>query len=331
MFSFLWPFVALVLPLPFIIRHLLKPVSTRQKEQNEYAIYVPFFHRLQAIKPAKVEKNIQTSGKLPLILGWLFLVLACMRPTWVGEPVPLNQAAHNIILTMDVSGSMNEQDFSVNLKPMTRLEMLKNISQDFVKTRKGDNLGLVIFGSEAYTYAPLSPDTKTLKELIGEIGVGIAGTQTALAEALALAIQTGRTVPADKQIVILMSDGFNNAGRVNVKEAIELAKNQKVKVYTVGIGSDAQMVQNFFGNFQINPALDLDEATLSAIAQETGGRYFRAKTSAEMKEIYDAINQLEPVMKPTEFIRPQKGLFYLPLAIALFFFGCCFWCQRRQK
>lgn len=331
MFSFLWPFVACVLPLPWILRHILKPAPTTQNTQEAYAIYVPFFNRLNEIKSAHVQKSKNNFPKTPLILAWCFLVLACMRPTWLGEAIPVNQAAHNIILTMDVSGSMGEQDFSMNLMPLTRLEMLQRISQDFIKTRTGDNLGLIIFGSEAYTYAPLSPDTKTLKELINEIGVGIAGTQTAIGEALALAIQTGRTVPADKQIIILMSDGYNNAGKVSIKEAIDLAKNQNIKIYTVGIGSDAKMVKNFFGTFQVNPALDLDEKTLTTIAQETGGKYFRAKTSEEMKDIYETINKMEPVMRPTEFIRPQKGLFYWPLAASLFLFGWCFRHLRRQR
>lgn len=331
MFSFLWPLCAFLLPLPWIVRHILPAQKQEDTSTSTHAIYVPFFNRLERIPSAQVKNAPKTSAKLPAFWGWVFLVVACMRPAWIGDPLPFNQPAHNVILTMDVSGSMGEQDFNMYMHPMTRLDMLKEISTDFVQQRQGDNLGLVIFGSEAYTYAPLSPDIKTLKNLIGEIGLGIAGEQTALGEALALAVQAGTSAPADSQIIILLSDGYANAGQVKVEEAIQLAQNQKVKVYTVGIGSDAQMVKNFFGTFQVNPSLDLDEKTLKKIADETGGKYFRAKTSEDMKEIYQIINRLEPILGATEFIRPQKGLFYWPLILSLFFFGIAFMKQGGEK
>ena len=328
MFSFLWPFIAFILPLPWILRHILKPVP--KQETPAFAIYVPFFKRLES-QNTKDSIVLPQKTKIWAVLGWFLLVLSCMRPTWLGDPVALKQSAHNIILAMDVSGSMSERDFTMNLIPQTRLDMLKKISDDFILGRKGDNLGLVIFGSEAYTHAPLSPDIKTLRELVSEIGLGIAGDQTALGEALALAVRTASSVPADSQIVILLSDGYSNAGQLSPEEAIKLAKNQNIKVYTVGIGSDAKTVRSFMGNFQINPSLDLDEATLKKISDETGGKYFRAKSVDDMKNIYTTIDQLNPIMKDTDFIRPQKGLFYIPLALALLFFGIVLYQKRRSS
>ena len=243
-----------------------------------------------------------------------------MRPVWLGAPIPIQNNARNIMLALDVSGSMAEEDFDLKGYPVTRLDMLKALTDEFIQSRTGDNIGLVIFGSEAYVYAPLSPDIKTLRELNSEIGIGIAGSQTAIGEALALATQNSASVPAESRIVILMSDGYANAGSVTVDDGLKLAKSQAVKIYTVGIGSTAKLVQDFFGTVQVNPSLDLDEATLKKIAEETNGRYFRAKTTKDLSEIYALINELEPIEQNEHFISPRKELFFWPLLIGMIFF-----------
>ncbi len=322
----MWPWFVLILPLAWGARHLLKPADATHPISG--AIRVPFWDRLEAIKGAKVTGKISQGSKWFCILVWVFLTLAAMRPIWWGKPIPNQQSSHNIMLALDVSGSMEEQDFDLNRRPATRLQILKAVSDEFIKSRTGDNLGIVIFGSEAYTYAPLSPDIQTLRELLGEIGIGIAGTQTAIGEALALAVQGVASVPTDSQIVILMSDGMSNAGRVSVDEAIKLATGQGIKVYTVGIGSDAQMIQDFFGLVQINPSQNLDEKTLQEIALKTGGRYFRAKSTQELADIYATINQLEPVEREAEFIRPRKDLFFIPLLAAMILLALA---KGRQK
>lgn len=316
MFSFLWPIVAVLLPLPLIVRRMLKPAQNQPLING--AIKVPFFNRLEKISEKK--GNISKGTFLWPVLAWICFVAAAMRPVWLGTPVPVQNNARNIMLALDVSGSMAEEDFDLKGLPVTRLDMLKALTKDFIVSRTGDNVGLVIFGSEAYVYAPLSPDIKTLLELNSEIGIGIAGQQTAIGEALALATQNSASVPAESRIVILMSDGYANAGSVNVDEGIKLAKNQWVKVYTVGIGSSAKLVQDFFGTVQVNPSLDLDEETLKRIADETGGQYFRAKTTKDLTQIYDLINELEPIEQNKHFIQPRKELFYWPLLSGMIFF-----------
>ena len=309
MFSFLCPFAALLFPLPWIIRRFLSPVHERAFTSG--AIKVPFFQQLKKISPSAISQT--KTNPWWGISAWLFLVAAAMRPVWLGAPIALQNNARNIMLALDVSGSMAEEDFDLKGRPVTRLDMLKALTDDFITSRTTDNIGLVIFGSEAYIYAPLSPDITTLKELNGEIGIGIAGSQTAIGEALALATQNSASVPAKSRIVILMSDGYANAGSVSVEDGLKLAKSQGIKVYTVGIGSTAKMVHDFFGTIQVNPSLDLDEQTLKKIADETGGKYFRAKTTQELQEIYDKINELEPVLQNKTFIQPRKELFYWPL------------------
>lgn len=318
MYQFVWPIVFCLLPLPFLIRWLLGGSSV-SATVNPEALKVPFFERLQQLQTPTALPNRFVS---PLLwsLVWLCFVIAAARPVWVGEPFLLEKEARNIVLTLDVSGSMEEQDFDINRQPITRLDMVKRLANDFITQRKGDNLGLVIFGSEAYSYAPLSPDTKTLTGLMDEIGIGIAGSQTAMGDALAMAVQSVVSVPEKARIVLLMSDGFANAGVVSVKDALELAKNNQVKVYTIGIGSDRQTVQDFLGLVQMNTSLDLDEETLRHIAQETGGQYFRAKTSADLKKIYDLIDQLETTKAESTAVRPRREMaFYFLLA------GFSFW------
>ena len=316
MFSFLWPIVAVILPLPWIFRRILKPEQERFVANG--AIKVPFWERLKKIEKGKSVPFCK--NPFWAVLAWTFLVIAAMRPVWVGNPVPVQNNARNIMLALDVSGSMGEEDFDLRGQPVTRLNMPKALTDNFIVSRTGDNVGLVIFGSEAYIYAPLSPDIKTLRELNSEIGIGIAGSQTAIGEALALATQNSASVPAESRIAILMSDGYANAGSVSVEDGLKLAKNQGVKVYAVGIGSNAKLVQDFFGVMQVNPSLDLDEETLQEIADETGGKYFRAKTTEDLGEIYKLINELEPVEQNELFIRPRKELFYWPLLLGMIFF-----------
>lgn len=316
MFSFLWPIIAVILPLPLIIRHLLKPAP--ENIESSGAIRVPFFNRLEKISGKKA--TLFKGNPWGVVLAWIFLVIAAMRPVWLGSPVPVQNNARSIMLALDVSGSMGEEDFDLKGRPVTRLDMLKILTDDFIQSRSGDNIGLVIFGSEAYIYAPLSPDIKTLREMNSEIGIGIAGQQTAIGEALALATQNSATVPAESRIVILMSDGYQNAGSVSVEDGIKLAQSQGVKVYTVGIGSSAKLVQDFFGTIAVNPSLDLDEKALKEIADKTGGQYFRAKTTKDLSEIYTLINQLEPLEQDEHFIQPRKELFYWPLFIGMIFF-----------
>jgi len=316
MYQFVWPIVFILLPLPWILRQILG-VSHFASQGFTGALKVPFWKRLQNLTHQEGNAPKRTISPLLWILVWLSFVTAAARPVWIGDPIVLEKEARNIVLTLDVSGSMEEQDFDIDGRPLTRLQMVKHLANDFIQKRKGDNLGLVIFGSEAYTYAPLSPDTKTLTGLMDEIGIGIAGTQTAMGDALAMAVQTAASVPDNARIVILMSDGYANMGVVQMDEAIKIAQKAGVKVYTIGIGSDHETLQNFLGFIQMNTPLDLDEETLRHVAKETGGQYFRAKTSSDLKKIYQLIDDLETMKTEETTVRPRKEMAYYFLLIGL--------------
>jgi len=314
MYQFLWPIVLLLLPLPWLVRKWMR--AGQGEAALSGALKVPFFNRLKKLNGGNISEQHFVSPVL-WWLAWTFFVAAAARPVWIGEAQQVSKEARNIVLTLDVSGSMEEKDFDINGRPTTRLNIVKNLARDFIQKRTGDNVGLVIFGSEAYTYAPISPDTKTLEELLGEIGIGMAGNQTAMGDALALAIQTASAVPENARIVILMSDGVSNAGVVQMEEALRLAQQAKVKVYTIGIGSDPKTLQGFFGFIQSSSGVDLDEATLQKVASDTGGQYFRAKSTQDLKKIYDTIDSLEAVESEDVTVRPRKELAYILILCGL--------------
>ena len=329
MSMFIWPWAVLLILFPIFTRYIL-PAKRIETNAISVALRVPFFHRLSSfLTPARLSDNKRIA--ILLSLSWIFFVIACMRPVKFDDTIVLPREARNIMLTIDVSGSMAEQDFDLQGRPVTRLKMVKSVVNDFIQKRPDDNLGLVIFGSEAYLYTPLSFDKKTLRSLFDEVSIGIAGEQTAIGDAIAKAVEGVSAAPADSRIVILLSDGYSNAGVVSVNEAIELAKKQNVKVYTIGVGSNQKTVQSFFGTFAVNPSLNLDEATLQEIARQTGGRYFRAKTTSELNEIYNAINALEKADSETLSVRPQTELFFIPLLISMILLLSAAILKRRQS
>lgn len=324
---FLWPFVFILLPLPYFVRHWMKPANNEQTTVIN-ALRVPFFQQISAFALSTTQQY-RPKAKIPLVLMWLFFICAAARPVWYGAVETFPQNARNIVLALDTSGSMQEQDFDVNNKPISRLSLVKTVADDFLAKRIGDRLSLVIFGSEAFTYTPLTLDTQTVRQLLKEVDIAIAGEMTAIGDALALSVANVAKLPAESRIVILLSDGYANAGVVSVPEALQLAKKLGIKIYTIGIGSEPKAIRDFFGfNQLINPAADLDEQTLSTIAEQTGGKYFRAKTTTELKEIYQTIDKLEPIEDKGQSFRPRKELFFIPLLGALV---CLFWAIIKRR
>ncbi len=211
---------------------------------------------------------------------------------------------------------MEEADFSVQNRAVRRWDVVRAVADAFIQKRKGDRVGVVLFGERAYLYTPLTYDVKTVSDLLKEADVGMAGTQTALGDALGLALKTMVDVPDESKVIVLLSDGAANAGTMRPAEAAELAAKMGVKVYTIGAGSDTVQMMGLFGVMQMPRGDEIDEKTLQEIAQKTQGRYFRAKNTQELIEIYKEIDALEPVDNDDVFIRPVKTLFYYPLGAA---------------
>lgn len=224
------------------------------------------------------------------------------------------------MLAIDISPSMQETDMPLNGREATRLQVVKSVVSEFIEQRRGDRLGLILFGSQPYIQAPLSFDTVTIDTLLQEAFLGMAGDATSIGDAIALGVKRLRERPEQSRVLILMSDGANTSGEIPPEKAAQLAQQEQVKIYTVGIGADEMYRRSFFGTRKVNPSADLDEDMLTLIAQQTGGQYFRARNTEELNQIYSLINALEPLEQETRSYRPTKALFYWFLAAAGIFY-----------
>jgi Ca-activated chloride channel family protein len=196
--------------------------------------------------------------------------------------------------------------------------VVKHVAGDFLQRRRGDRVGLVLFGSRAYLQTPLTFDTETTATLLDESEIGLAGRETAIGDAIGLAVKRLREDSTSERVLILLTDGANTSGEVQPLQAAEFAAREGLTIYTVGVGADEMMVQDFFGSRVVNPSADLDEDTLRAIAERTGGVYFRARDAQDLAEIYEILDELEPVESDVEAVRPVDELFYWPMSMAYF-------------
>lgn len=308
-----WPWAFYLLPLPLLMLWLLPRVK-----QQEAALKVPDLSLWKTSDTSNAIQSPKTWPKLILpSLLWLSLITALARPHILGEVVELPTSGRDLILAVDLSGSMDIEDMQWKGRPVNRLFTVKQVLNDFIKQRQGDRLGLVLFGSQAYLQAPLTFDWQTVQTLMNEAQIGLAGKKTAIGDAVGLTIKRLQSNPEQSRVVILLTDGANTAGEVEPLKAAELAQQSKVKIYTIGLGADAMEISSFFGTRQVNPSRDLDEATLQKMAEITGGHYFRARDSKELEQIYAMIDQLEPTEKDPEIFRPQINIYFWPLGFAL--------------
>lgn len=316
MFEFQWPWIFWLAPLPVLVYLLSRPAAAGA------ALRVPFFQRLQTLDaPAQGlggQRNL-----LQLLLSsllWLALLSGAARPVWIGPPVTLESSGRDLMLAVDISGSMRQEDMQISDQALPRIAVVKAVINEFVEQRSGDRLGLILFGSQAYIQSPLSFDLQTLKQLMDEAQVGFAGQKTAIGDAIGFAIKRLRDRPSDSRVVILLTDGADTASNIDPRKAAELAAAEDVKIYTIGVGAAEMEVPGLFGSRfgarTVNPSADLDEASLIAIAKTTGGQYFRAHNPEELHEAYKAIGELEPIIQDGEVLRPQKSLLQWPLLAA---------------
>lgn len=267
-----------------------------------------------------------------LLLAWLLLVLALARPQHVGEPVDLPVSGRDLLLAVDISPSMEERDMTINRQAINRLEAVKYVLSDFIQRREGDRLGLLLFGTAPYIQAPLSFDHDTIRTLLEEAGIGMAGRATAIGDALGLAVKRLRDRPQEQRVVVLLTDGANTAGEVTPEIATGIARDASVRIYTIGIGAESVTERGLFGNRRTNPSRDLDEALLRSMADETGGQYYRARSLDQLEQIYDNINRLEPIELEGKRYRPVRDQFHWPAGLALtLWLGLQAWRQRQLR
>ena len=304
-----WPWLALLLPLPWLVRRALKALP----QQSLQALRVPWYGLVTGHQAGHMKQPVLVA--LATVV-WLLLLAAAVRPQWVGEVETLPVTGRDLLLAVDISGSMDTQDMILDQRAVNRLVVVKRVASEFIERRRGDRVGLILFGSRAYLQTPLTFDTQTAALLLEESEIGLAGRETAIGDAIGLAVKRLRDDAASKRVLILLTDGANTSGEVQPLQATEFAAREGMTIYTVGVGADEMMVQDFFGTRLVNPSADLDEDALRAIAERTGGAYFRARDVKSLEEIYLQLDELEPVESDQETIRPVDELFYWPLSAA---------------
>jgi len=311
MFEFAWPWAFVLLPLPWLLRFVLPPADS-----GEAALKVSFLNELEGLAGRRARAHLPGwRRQLPFVTLWLLLLVAAARPQWLGEPLPVAASGRDLLVAVDVSGSMDYPDMVWQNDEVSRLTLVKMLLGDFLEHRRGDRVGLILFGSQAYLQAPLTFDRKTVRVWLDEARIGIAGKNTAIGDAIGLALKRLRLRPAQSRVLILVTDGANNAGQIDPATAARLAASEGVKIYPIGIGADPDKgATSILG---LNPSLDLDEPALREIAAISGGQYFRARDGVQLARIGKALDTLEPVAQQPTRARPALALYHWPLSMAL--------------
>ena len=299
MLELAYPWLLLALPAPLLVRWLV-PTYRERKE----SVRAPFFRELAeqaGLDPSAGAVVLERTlwQKLLLPLCWLLVVVAVARPQWVGEPMTQIESARDLMLAVDLSGSMETQDFvDADGNRIDRLSAVKLVLEDFVAKRETDRLGLVLFGNAAFLQVPFTLDHEVFLQLLEEAQIGMAGPQTMIGDAIGLAIKAFEASEADQRVLILLTDGNDTGSKVPPPKAADIAAQNDITIYTIGVGDPAAAGE-----------APLDEATLRQIADATSGSYFRANDLDELDQVYTRLDTLEPLEFETFSYRPRHELF----------------------
>ncbi len=310
--GFAWPLMLLALPLPWLARKWLPPARSAGA-----ALRVPYGHRLDSIAGGTGSARGGRVGLLPW-LAWALLCIAAARPQQLGDIIQPPQAGRDMMLAVDLSGSMGDEDMALGGQAVDRLTAAKAVLADFLDRRAGDRVGLLVFGDKAYVLTPLTRDLDSVRAQLDDSVVGLAGRATAMGDAIGLAVKRLHAQPASQRVMILLTDGVSNAGMLDPMKAAQLAHDEGVRIHTIAFGGgDAQL--SVFGIALPMPGADddTDVAGLKRIADLTGGKSFRARDTEELAGIYSEIDRLEPVKQPGQSVRPLIERYPWPLGAAL--------------
>lgn len=326
MFQLTMPWVLSLLVVPILVWFLVK----KAPETIGSAVKLPFFHELSPLvyRQSEALPAKKVFGLFCLI--WALLVFAASNPIWVGDPIPFERNGRNLMMVLDLSGSMEVEDMVNKGEAVTRLSVVKEAAKQFVHARKGDKIGLILFGSHAYLQTPLTYDHHNVLMRIADAEAGLAGNTTSIGDALGLAVKYLQSVPKKGRVIILLTDGVSNSGVLTPLKAAELAAEDEIKVYTIGLGIDEALSQRVFF-MDPRAGSDLDEETLKAIAQKTGGQYFRATDAQSLQAVYKKINALETLTQQGPTLRPQHQYYPWPLGLALVLLLTFFFVQMVQR
>ena len=297
MIELTWPWILLLLPLPWIVWRFVPPTSS---SFYSTILQVPFLNEIEScLTQQKKTESLHSFWKNKhcwfAFIVWIFLLIAASDPRWVWNPQFVPQSGRDLMLAVDLSSSMSIPDMVIDHKQVPRISAIKVVANQFISQRKGDRIGLILFGSKAYLQTPLTYDRSTVKAMLDDTSIGLAGNLTAMGDAIGLAIKHLSQSNLQNRVLVLISDGSNNSGNIEPLEAAQMAAKQNIRIYTIGVGSEDNPLLNLFRSQQGSQPDELDVKTLQAIAKLTGGLFFRANDSANLQRAYQQLDKIEPV------------------------------------
>lgn len=317
MFIFYWSYLAVLLPLPALIWWLL-PASKNSAAKTPPRLVFPALARLQAAFPAGSGTAVKSSRAFMIMLSlvWICLVLAAMRPQLVDQFKQIQNEGYDLMLAVDISGSMRALDFSTNEEIISRLDMTKTVVGQFVRERVGDRVGLILFGEHAYLHVPLTLDTISVSHMLNNAVSGMAGDATSIGDAIGQAVRNLRERPEGSRVLVLLTDGEDTASAIPPMEAARLAKQYGIRIYTIGVGKDGSVPYPDDRGGVTMVRMSLNEGLLIEVAEATGGQYFRATDGNTLAQVYDKINALEKTKSETREYLIREPLYRYPLGVA---------------
>ncbi|MEM7434788.1 MAG: VWA domain-containing protein [Myxococcota bacterium] len=324
MLAFDLPWMFLALPLPLVVLWIL-PAHHERIE----ALRAPFFDKLVSLTGASPSRGavVLSRGKLSwlvLVVTWLGVVAALAKPVWLGEPQTVTKSARDLMLAVDLSGSMAIEDFVDDEgSSHARLDGVKTVLDGFIKRREGDRLGLIVFGAAPFVQVPFTLDTDVTRQLLDEARVGMAGDQTALGDAIGLSVRVFSSSEASNRVLVLLTDGNDTGSLVAPLQAAQIAGQEGITVHVVGVGDPTAAGEQ-----------RLNEEVLEGIARRTGGRYFFAEDEAALEDIYAELDRLEEIEFESKTIVPRRSLFSWPLGVsvlALMLFAIVVWWRAARS
>ena len=306
MLSFAAPFVLLLLPAPVLVWWLAPP-----HKQQAPALRVPFFHRIVSAAGQRPSQGavVQRRGKWQMLCAtscWVLMVIGLARPEILGEPIVIEKAARDLVLAVDISGSMDIRDLQDEEgRPVQRLAAVKDVINDFIDNREGDRVALIVFGSNAYLQTPFTEDLQGVTELMLQTEVGMAGPHTAIGDAIGLSLRTFKASEIDQKLLVLLSDGADTNSQMSPINAAQIAAEEKVKIYTIGVGDPRG-----------DGANRVDTDTLEQVATRTGGAFYFSEDTQALRKIYADIDRLHPRMVNTTTFQPREAIGHFAFAAA---------------
>ncbi len=316
MFRFASPYFLLL----FLVLGVL--LFLRFKRKDGHCLKVASLSQMKTIAPTFMVRMSNFIVLLKILAIALFII-ALARPQWGDKKVNVSTDGINIILALDLSESMRALDFKKDKKIVTRLEAVKHVVSDFIMDREGDRIGMVVFGSNAFTQLPLTRDYNTISFILDRLKIGAAGPRTAIGDAIGISLKRLEDIESKSNIIILITDGKSNSGELSWQDATKIAAKRKVKIYTIGVGTKGEapfLVDGLFGQQYVYQKVDVDLEALKNIAGQTEGSFFEASNLSALEQIYKMINRLETTTVDVEKWVEYKELYSPLVAVGMILF-----------